>query len=206
MAKRLSRRRLLEIPRGPSLHERPCAGRVGCRPSRRRASAPAIRHGRRTPRGKSSIAKWRGGSSKCARRFAPVSAPPSTRTARKSSRNSRTPTTSATRSGLTQSLGWVGAWTSRAERLRRRRQDDRGRRRGGQFRPRPQSAAGGEGRRPQLSGNIQRRQFAARLDAAHERGRRCTTRSSAPVARAARSRSRPCRSKLARSGAMSMTR
>ena len=56
-----------------------------------------------------------------------------------------------------------------AKRLRGRRQDDAGCRRRGQFRAHQQSAARGEGRRPQLSGNIQRRRLASHLDAPHER-------------------------------------
>ena len=54
----------------------------------------------------------------------------------------------------------------------------RGRRRGGQLRARPTPAAGGEGRRPQLPGHLERAGFAADLDAPHERDRRCTTPSS----------------------------
>ena len=56
------------------------------------------------------------------------------------------------------------------ERLRRRRQDHAGRRRRGQFRADEQSAARGQGRRPQLPGNIQRGQLPIDLDAPHERG------------------------------------
>ena len=56
-----------------------------------------------------------------------------------------------------------------AQRLRRRRQDDAGCRRSGQFRAHQQSAPRGEGRRPQLSGNVERRRLAPHLDAPHER-------------------------------------
>ena len=55
------------------------------------------------------------------------------------------------------------------KRLRRRRQDDARCRRRGQFRADQQSAARGEGRRPQLSRDIQRRRLASHLDAPHER-------------------------------------
>ena len=93
-----------------------------------------------------------------------------------------------------------------AKRLRRRRQDDARCRRRGQFRANEQSAARGEGRRPQLPGNIERRRLASHLDAPHERHRRCTTRSSAPAAREARSRNPPCRSSRGPIGDRPMTR
>ena len=79
---------------------------------------------------------------------------------------------------LSRRRGWAHpvAWLGRgldfgAERLRRRRQDGAGCRRRGQFRADEQSAAGGEGRRPQLPRNIERRRLASHLDAPHERSR-----------------------------------
>ena len=93
-----------------------------------------------------------------------------------------------------------------AERLCGRRRDDAGCRRRRQFRAQEQSAAGREGRRPQLSGDVERGRFPADLDAPDERRSSCTTPSSARAATGARSRSRPCRSKRARSGDRSTTR
>ena len=72
--------------------------------------------------------------------------------------------------GLTQSLGWVDAWTSRPSAYAVAARDDGGCRRGRQFRPREQSAARREGRRPQLPGHLQRRRLVADLDAGDERG------------------------------------
>ena len=108
--------------------------------------------------------------------------------------------------GLTQSLGWIGAWTSQPSVYAVAAKTTQRCRRRGQFRAKEQSAAGGEGRRPQLPGNVERGRLAPDLDAADERGRRCTTLSSAPDAKGARSRSRPCRSSRARSGDTSTTR
>ena len=67
-------------------------------------------------------------------------------------------------------VAWLGRGVDvGTERLRRRREDDARCRRRGQFRAHQQSAARGEGRRPQLPGNIQRRRLASHLDAPHER-------------------------------------
>ena len=206
MAKRLSRRRLLEILAVTSVHRAALRGAPWLRPSQRRASVSAILHGRRTPPGKSSTAKWRGASSKCARRLPTASAASFDAGCAQLFKELKNPYYLGDEVGLDPVARLGRGVDIGAERLRRRRQDDAGCRRGSQFRARPQSAAGGEGRRPQLPGIIQRRRFAARLDAPHERDHSRTTRSSAPVARAARSRSRPCRSKLAPSGAMSTTR
>ena len=71
--------------------------------------------------------------------------------------------------GLTQSLGWVDAWTSRPKCVRGGRADDGGCRRRGQFRPRAQSASRREGRRPQLPRHIQCGRLTADLDAKDER-------------------------------------
>ena len=73
--------------------------------------------------------------------------------------------------GLTQTLGWVGAWTSRAERLRGTRpRDHAGRRRSRQLRPRDTicriwwSRAAATATRER----VERRRLAARLDPPHE--------------------------------------
>ena len=70
--------------------------------------------------------------------------------------------------GLTQSLGWVGAWTSRPSvyAVAAKTTADVGRR--GQFRADEQSAARGEGRRPQLPGELERGQLPPDLDPPHE--------------------------------------
>ena len=67
--------------------------------------------------------------------------------------------------GLTQSLGWVGAWTSQPSVYAVAAKTNERCRRCGQFRAKEQSAAGGEGRRPQLPGNVERGRFLADLDA-----------------------------------------
>ena len=74
-------------------------GASAAAPPPKRASVPAIRHGRRKRNGISSTAMSGGGSSRCARRSPPASARAPTRLARKCSRSSRIPTISATRSG-----------------------------------------------------------------------------------------------------------
>ena len=73
--------------------------------------------------------------------------------------------------GLTQSLGWVGAWTSRPSVYAVAAKMSRDVVTAVNFDTDEQSAAGGEGRRPQLPGNIQRRRLAAHLDAPYERDR-----------------------------------
>ena len=102
--------------------------------------------------------------------------------------------------GLTQSLGWVGAWTPQPSVYAVAAETTRRRRRRGQFRPDEQSAAGREGRRPQLPGHLQRGRFAADLDAEDERDRPARRLRRRGLRRAVRSRSRRCRSKRARSG------
>ncbi len=92
-----------------------------------------------------------------------------------------------------------------AERLRGGRPDDRRRRRRGQFRPRAQSAARREGRRPQLPGHIQRRRLAADLDAKDERRHPARRFHRRRLLRGDRSRSRRSRSRRARSGGSSTT-
>ena len=70
--------------------------------------------------------------------------------------------------GGTQISGWLDAWTP-APSAYAVAGAHRGRRRRGQFRAREQSAPRGQGRRPQLPGHVERRRFAADLDARDER-------------------------------------
>ena len=89
-----------------------------------------------------------------------------------------------------------------AQRLCRRRAQHRRRGGGGRLRAHAPAAAGGEGRRPQLPGHVERGRLAAGLDAADGSHRACTTPSSARAA--ATPRSRRCRSAPARSGCTPM--
>ena len=70
---------------------------------------------------------------------------------------------------LTQTSGWVDAWTSTPSAYAVAGAQRRRRRGGGQLRAQAPPAAGGEGRRPQLPGHVQRARFAAGLDAADGR-------------------------------------
>ena len=73
--------------------------------------------------------------------------------------------------GLTQSLGWVDAWTSRPSVYAVAAQSTADVAAAVNFARDEQPAPGREGRRPQLSGNIERAGFAADLDAPHGRHR-----------------------------------
>ena len=73
--------------------------------------------------------------------------------------------------GLTQSLGWVGAWTSQPSVYAVAAKTTRRCRCGSQLRPQEQSQDRGQGRRPQLPGNLERRRLLADLDPPHERDR-----------------------------------
>ena len=108
--------------------------------------------------------------------------------------------------GLTQSLGWVGAWTSRPSVYAVAARIDRRRRRRRQFRADAQPASRREGRRPQLPGRLERAGFAADLDPPYARHRACTTPSSARAARGRRRRNPRFRSEPARSGGTPMMR
>ena len=92
-----------------------------------------------------------------------------------------------------------------AERLCGGRPHDRRRRRRGQFRPRAQSAAGRQGRRPQLPGHVQCGGFAADLDAADERHHRARRLRRNGMRGAIRRRSRRSRWRPGRSGDRSTT-
>ena len=88
------------------------------------------------------------------------------------------------RRGLTQTFGWVDAWTSGRASTRSPPRRRGRRRRRGQFRPRAQAAARRQGRRPQLPGHVQRAGLAAGLDAPDERdhaARRLRRRRAAPA-------------------------
>ena len=108
--------------------------------------------------------------------------------------------------GLTQSLGWVGAWTSRPSVYAVAAKTTQDVVAAVNFARTNNLRLVVKGGGHSYQGTSNAANSLLDLDAAHERGRRCTTPSSAPAARAARSRSRPCRSKRARSGAMPTTR
>ena len=82
------------------------------RPSRKRESVSATRHGRRKRAGISSAAKWRDASSRCARRSPTASAVAPTRACEQVFKELKNPYYLGDEVGLTQSLGWVEAWTS----------------------------------------------------------------------------------------------
>ena len=88
--------------------------------------------------------------------------------------------------GLTQTFGWVDAWTSRAQRLRRGRAQRGDVAAAVNFARAASPAPRRQGRRPQLPGHLQRARFAAGLDPADERHRRCMTPSCAQAATARR--------------------
>ena len=200
MAKRLSRRRLLEILAGLPFMSGLAPRRVGrgpaerARPPRRSGMAVGGKLGSAQPRSGGAPHQGALAARRLRRRVFGCGLRASLQGTQESLLSRRR--------GRADPVARLGRRLDVApERLRRRRQDHAGRRRRGQFRADEQSAARGQGRRPQLPGNIQRGRLLIDLDAPHERGRRCTTLSSAPAARAARSRSRPCRSRLAHTGA-----
>ena len=73
--------------------------------------------------------------------------------------------------GLTQSLGWVGAWTSQPSVYAVAAKTTARCRRRSQLRPQEQSQDRGQGRGPQLPGHVERGRLAADLDPPHERDR-----------------------------------
>ena len=69
--------------------------------------------------------------------------------------------------GIDTNLGMGGCVGEQTQRLRRGGKQRRTHRGGGELRKGKRFAAGGEGRRAQLSGNLERGGFAAGVDAAH---------------------------------------
>ena len=108
--------------------------------------------------------------------------------------------------GLTQSLGWVGAWTSEPSVYAVAAKTTQDVVAAVNFARTNNLRLVVKGGGHSYQGSSNAADSLLDLDAPYERGRRCTTPSSAPVARAARSRNRPCRSNRARSGDMSITR
>ena len=150
------------------VHQRPCAGRLGsspaenARPSRRSCMAFGRCVGKAQRRSGGAPHQSALAACRLRRRLVRRSLRASVQGAEESLLSRRRGRAHpVTRLGRGVDIG--------AERLRRRRQDDAGYRRRGQFRADEQSAAGGEGRRPQLPGIIQRRRFPADLDPAHAR-------------------------------------
>ena len=171
------------------------------------AAAPATSRVRPGEPGWPTEADWErlrarsaAGSSQCARRSMPASER-RRRTCARLFAELKNPYFLGDEPGLTQTLGWVDAWTSRPSVYAVAAESTDGRGRGGRLRPRAQPAAGGQGRRPQLPGHLERAGLAADLDAAMNGGRRCTTRFVADGLRERSRRSRRSPSGRARSGA-----
>ena len=76
------------------------------------AAAPAILRGRRTPNGASSTARSAANSCRCARRSRPVGAAPGSAECTALFRGLKNPWYIGDNVALTQTSGWVDAWTS----------------------------------------------------------------------------------------------
>ncbi len=112
MAKRWSRRRLLEDLRGASVHGRSRARRLGRGSSRKRGSVSAIPHGLRKQAGINSIATSGGRLIKVRSPLADCVGGTPDATCEQVFKELKNPYYLGDEVGLTQSLGWVGAWTS----------------------------------------------------------------------------------------------
>ena len=129
------------------------------------AAARAMPAGRRPPNGRSSTPRSAASSCRCARRSRPAAPRPDSAECAALFRGLKNPWYIGDDVALTQTSGWVDAWTSTPSAYAVPARDAADVAAAVNFARDAPAAAGGQGRRPQLPGHVERARFAAGLDA-----------------------------------------